>query len=82
MKPIIEPVCELPHAVVEAWLAKLLPEVSDCDNYFQEHGSIYIGQTYDTARESCELHIWKNGEKYELIYIIYLLDPQPSRDDE
>lgn len=68
---MIELICELPHEVVEAWLAKLLPEVSNCDNYFQEHGSINIGQTRNTKWESHELHIRKNDEKYELIYIVY-----------
>lgn len=74
---MIVSICELPHEVVEAWLAKLLPEVSDCDNYFQEHEGISIGQIYNTGIESSELFIWKYDEKYKLSYILY---PQPSKD--
>jgi hypothetical protein len=66
------PICELPHEVVEAWLAKLLPEVSDCDNYFQEHSSINVGQTHCLGRETSDLGIWKRDGKYELFAIWYV----------
>ncbi len=63
---MIIPVCELPREVAEVWLAKLLPEGFNFENYSEESGSISIDQTLGRG----ELHIWKRDEKYELICLV------------
>ena len=65
---MITPFCELPYEVVEVWAAKLLPDVSDFDNYLEEHGSIFIGHTLGEGENRSEIYIFKSDEKYELVY--------------